>query len=167
MNNYKFSKRSLNNLNSVKPELQKVIGEAMRITTFDFAVISGLRSIREQKKLVKGGFSKTMNSRHLTGHAVDLAPYPIDWNDLERFDRLAVIVKQAAINVGVEIEWGGDWTSFVDRPHYQLPRNPTAFATAAPPLPEPAAPPAPPLPSPAVENKAKSRGVFDWFLDWS
>ncbi len=59
-------------------------------------------------------------SKHGDGQAVDLAPWPIDWNDLKRFRRLAVLVKRAAVLEGVTIVWGGDWTSTEDYPHFEL-----------------------------------------------
>jgi len=82
-----------------------------------------MRTLARQKKLVASGASKTMNSRHLTGHAVDIAPLvggKVSW-EWPLYHRLAPIVKQAALDEGVRIEWGGDWRSFKDGPHWQLP----------------------------------------------
>jgi hypothetical protein len=60
-----------------------------------------------------------MNSRHLTGHAVDLVPYPVSW-DWKYFYPIAEAMKDAARELNVELEWGGDWKSFPDGPHFQL-----------------------------------------------
>ena len=69
--------------------------------------------------LVKEGKSQTMNSRHLTGHAVDLVPFPVSW-DWTYFYPIADAMKDAAQELGVDLEWGGDWKSFKDGPHFQL-----------------------------------------------
>jgi len=72
--------------------------------------------------LVATGKSTTMNSRHLTGHAVDLVPYPVSW-DWEHFYPIADAMKAAAEELGVDLEWGGDWKTFKDGPHFQLSRK--------------------------------------------
>ena len=70
------------------------------------------------------GKSKTLNSRHLTGHAVDLAPMEddgdISWH-WPFYHKLATAVKASAVAAGVPLEWGGDWRTFKDGPHWQLP----------------------------------------------
>ena len=119
----KFSTRSEKNLVGVHPDLVRVMRRALQIAALDFTVIEGLRTERRQKQLVASGASQTMRSRHLTGHAVDIAPYvggTIRW-DWPLYHRLAPAVKQAAQDEGVPIEWGGDWRSFPDGPHWQLP----------------------------------------------
>ncbi len=68
------------------------------------------------------GKTKTLSSRHITGHAVDLAPWPISW-DWDEFYPIADAMKQAADDLGVAIVWGGDWKSFPDAPHFQLDRG--------------------------------------------
>lgn len=115
--------RSLKRLVGVHPDLVKVITKAAEITTVPFVVTEGLRSVQRQQQLVAAGASKTMKSRHLNGHAVDLACTvngKIRW-DWPLYESLSAVVKQAAQDVGVPVEWGGDWTSFKDGPHYQLP----------------------------------------------
>jgi peptidoglycan LD-endopeptidase CwlK len=115
--------RSLEKLIGVHPDLVRVIHRAIEITPIDFAVTEGVRTLARQKELLKAGATTTLNSRHLTGHAVDLAPYAarkLRW-DWPLFHQLAPAVKQAAAECGVEIEWGGDWTEFADGPHFQLP----------------------------------------------
>lgn len=119
----RFSARSERNLAGVHGDLAKVMRLALWLSAIDFTVIEGLRTLKRQKQLVASGASQTMRSRHLTGHAVDIAPYvggTIRW-DWPLYDRLAVAVKQAAQEVGVPVEWGGDWRSFKDGPHWQLP----------------------------------------------
>lgn len=100
----------------------------------DFIVIEGLRTVDRQKTLVAEGKSRTMNSRHLTGHAVDLLPIdPADGRgkfDWPLYHMLAPAVKLAAQREGVQITWGGDWKSFRDGPHFELERN--AYPVGAP-----------------------------------
>ena len=120
---FQLDARSLQRLQGVHPDLAKVIHRAAALSPIEFRVIEGLRTEKRQRELVASGASKTMNSRHLTGHAVDLAPYvggTIRW-DWPLYHKLAPAVKQAAAEAGVPIEWGGDWKSFRDGPHFQLP----------------------------------------------
>ncbi len=119
MPNFVWSQRSKNNLSGVHPDLRAVCDRALEITTQDMIVIEGVRNIERQKQLVAKGFSTTMNSRHLTGHAVDITPYPVSW-EWDDYEPLEKAMKQAAEELGVEIEWGGDWKSFKDAPHWQL-----------------------------------------------
>lgn len=118
---FKLSKRSLTKLEGVHEELVRVIKRSIEITTVDFVVLEGLRTVERQKELYFSGASKTMRSRHLTGHAVDLAPWigEVRW-DWPLFHKLAPSVKHAANELGVSIEWGGDWKTFKDGPHFQL-----------------------------------------------
>ena len=120
---FQLDARSLQRLQGVHPDLVKVIHRAAALSPVEFRVIEGLRTLKRQKELVASGASKTMNSRHLTGHAVDLAPYvggTIRW-DWPLFHKLAPAVKQAAAEMKVSVEWGGDWRTFKDGPHFQLP----------------------------------------------
>lgn len=115
--------RSLNNLVAVHPDLVKVVKRAIEITECDFTVIEGLRSKARQAQLVKSGASQTSNSRHLTGHAVDLAAWvngTVSW-DWKYYYQIEKAMKQAARELNVPIEWGGDWKKFKDGPHWQLP----------------------------------------------
>ena len=120
---YKLGTRSLQNLSGVHPDLVAVVKRAITITEQDFTVIEGVRNINRQRELVKKGASTTMNSRHLTGHAVDMVPWPVDWNDLERFEVVSVAMKTAAEELDIPIKWGGDWKSFYDAPHFELDRK--------------------------------------------
>jgi len=120
---YNLSKKSQDRLAGVHPDLVKVVERAIEITEIDFAVLEGVRSKTRQDQLVKAGASQTMRSRHLTGHAVDLGAYvagSVRW-DWPLYHKLAVSVKQAAAELQIPIEWGGDWTTFKDGPHWQLP----------------------------------------------
>lgn len=121
---YMLSNRSLTNLQGVHPDLVKVVKRAIEITPVDFMVMEGLRSKEQQKKNVAKGVSWTMNSRHLTGHAVDLVTLvdgQVSWS-WPLYHKLAPAVKQAAKEVGVPIKWGGDWKKNKDGPHFELDR---------------------------------------------
>ena len=120
-----LSKKSLDRLTGVHPDLVRVVKRAIEITTVDFAVLEGVRSKARQEQLVKAGASQTMNSRHITGHAVDLGAYvsgSVRW-DWPLYSKIADAVKQAAAELGVPVEWGGDWRTFKDGPHFQIPRD--------------------------------------------
>ena len=121
--NYRLSRQSLDRLIGVHPDLVRVVKRALQISELDFTVLEGLRGILRQEELVAAGASKTMNSRHLTGHAVDLGAYvggTVRW-DWPLYDKLAAAMKAAAKELSVPLEWGGDWVSFKDGPHFQLP----------------------------------------------
>lgn len=123
MSNYQLSERSLARLEGVKPDLVRVVKRAIEITAIDFTVLEGVRTEERQRELVASGASQTMNSRHLTGDAVDLAPYvggQVSW-DWPLYYELEKYIKRAADIEGVVVEWGGDWKSFKDGPHWQLP----------------------------------------------
>jgi peptidoglycan L-alanyl-D-glutamate endopeptidase CwlK len=117
-----YSSRSLKSLTGIHPDLRRVIDRALQESPLDFIVIEGLRTEHRQRQLVASGASQTMNSRHITGHAVDLLPIgpngpAFDW---PLYYKLGPAVKAAAKAEGVDVEWGGDWTSFKDGPHFQL-----------------------------------------------
>lgn len=140
-----LSQRSLARLDGVHPDLVRVVTRAAVIATTadDFTVLEGVRTPERQRQLYAQGRTKpgkvvtwTMNSNHFRnaktgfGHAVDLAPFPIDWNDIARFDRLAGLVFRAASIEGVTIRWGADWDrdgkprerGESDSPHFELVR---------------------------------------------
>lgn len=126
MSKFNFSKRSEENLRGVHPDLVKVIRRALELTDIDFMVIEGKRNEARQRDLVASGKSQTMNSRHLTGHAVDCAPLvnrEIPWKDWSKFKLVADAVLQAGKELGIDVEWGGNWKSFKDGPHFQLTHN--------------------------------------------
>lgn len=127
---YQFGKRSLENLKGVNPLLVKVLNRALEITPVDFTVIEGLRTVERQKQLVNEGKSQTMNSRHITGDAVDIIPVNTKWK-IEEFIPLLKAVKQAADELGVKLRFGINWkndpslpieTKFIDAPHVEIPR---------------------------------------------
>ena len=104
---YRFGKRSKERLKGVKPELVSVLNELVKI--MDVTIIEGLRTEERQKELVASGASKTKYSKHLEGKAVDLAPYPIDWEDRDRFHYMGGMIRGIAKQLNVNVRWGGDW----------------------------------------------------------
>ena len=126
-----WSARSLKNLEGVHPDLRRILDRALQDSPVDFVVIEGLRTKARQAELFAKGASKTMKSRHLTGHAIDLVPLldldgdgQIETHEMFNWPlmrKLAPHLKAAAKAVNVPIEWGGDWTTFPDGPHWQLP----------------------------------------------
>ena len=120
---FKLGALSLTRLKGVHPDLVKVVMRAIQISTLDFTVREGVRSLERQKALVEAGSSQTLKSRHLTGHAVDLGAWvdsQLDWS-WPLYPRIAGAMKMAAKELNVPIEWGGDWEKFKDGPHFQLP----------------------------------------------
>ena len=141
---YKLSERSLKSLKGVNPNLVKVVERAIELTEQDFLVLEGVRS-KEQCyinygkgrtvaqcsakgvpiKYAQPNLSKVtwlnnpLASKHVTGNAVDLVPYPINWNTISKFTTISKAMKQAAKELGVDLEWGGDWTK-KDYPHFEL-----------------------------------------------
>lgn len=142
---------SRQNLVGVHPDLVRVVLRAIEITAHDFQVYDGVRTIEEQAALVASGASKTMESRHLTGHAVDLVPVvngKLRW-EMGPCCAIAEAVRLAAQQCGVQVRWGGDWEilngyidppeemiaeyverrrsqgkrAFIDGPHFELPKG--------------------------------------------
>lgn len=122
----KLNSSSENRLRGVHPDLVRVVRRCAadwKDADTGFIVTCGLRTLEEQKLLKAKGASKTLRSRHLTGHAVDLATTVqgrVRW-DWPLYDKLAKAMKTAAKAEKVPLEWGGDWATFKDGPHYQLP----------------------------------------------
>lgn len=148
---YKLGLRSKMRLRGVHPDLVRVVERAIQLTDVDFTVLEGLRTTSRQRQLLAAGATRTMNSRHITGHAVDLGAWvggTVRW-DWPLYHKIADAVKQAAKELGIPIEWGGVWdkpmsaysdteqevanyikrrrklgkSAFTDGPHYQLPRS--------------------------------------------
>lgn len=139
-----LGERSLKNLEGVHPDLVKVVKRAIQISRMDFTVIEGVRTKERQRELVRKGASKTMNSRHITGHAVDIVPVKdgvISWR-IDDYYPLAEAMATAADELGVRVRWGGAWSiinnrknhpsdwikayragggKFIDGPHFELP----------------------------------------------
>ncbi len=118
-----FSKRSRDRLNECHPDLIKVM--ELAITRYDFTVLCGHRGKEDQEDAFRRGCTKVHfpNSMHnkTPALAVDIAPYPVDWNDTSRFTEMANVVKKCAEELGVtNISWGGDWKKFKDMPHFEV-----------------------------------------------
>ena len=122
---FKLGKRSIERLQGVHPDLVKVVERAIDLSPVDFTVLEGLRSPERQQTLVASGASQTLNSRHITGHAVDLGAWvdnQVDWS-WPLYTKIANAMKAAANELGVAIVWGGDWKTFKDGPHFELDRK--------------------------------------------
>lgn len=145
---YTLSKRSLRALDGVHVDLVRVVKHALELTPIDFVVIEGLRTMKRQQELVASGASQTMNSRHITGHAVDLAAWvgEIRW-DMGLYYQIAGAVQKASRLTAIPVRWGGAWVrldtatktpaqlvadyvascrlagkkAFIDGPHFELP----------------------------------------------
>ena len=122
---FRLSERSRARLAGVHPDLVAVVEAAIRRTAVEFMVTEGRRSPERQRALVKAGASRTLNSRHLTGHAVDVAALVegqvrCDW---PLYPRIAEAFKAAAEALGTPIVWGGDWKTLRDGPHFELDRK--------------------------------------------
>lgn len=119
-----LSAEDFEKLAGVHEDLVKVVKAAAEDPDgVEFKVAEGVRSLKRQRALFAHGASGTMKSRHLTGHAVDLwclVAGEVRW-DWPLYHHLAAVMKKAAGKVGVPIEWGGDWRSLKDGPHFQLP----------------------------------------------
>jgi len=152
MSKYKLGKRSLRELEGVHPDLVAVVKRAIELTSQDFTVHDGIRTLEEQKEMVRRGASQTLKSRHLTGHAVDLVPYingKLRW-EWEPIYKIADAVRMAAQELDIPIRWGGAWDrsftesedtpedmvadyvtrrriegrrAFIDGPHFELPKR--------------------------------------------
>lgn len=132
-----FGKKSLERLETCDPRLQEVLLEAIK--HYDFSIVSGHRSLEEQATLYAQGretpgpivtWSKPGQSKHnqYPSPAVDVAPYPIDWNDERAFCMLAGFIMGVAASKGIKLRWGGDWNQNgktdderkTDFPHLEL-----------------------------------------------
>lgn len=137
---FRLGATSLARLKGVHPDLVKVVEAAIHRTLIDFTVLEGLRTKERQKQLVAKGASKTMNSYHITGHAVDIAPLvngKVTW-DWKYYYPMMEAVRAAAKELGIRVKWGGNWKylndsseklgpgilskSFPDGPHLQVDR---------------------------------------------
>jgi peptidoglycan L-alanyl-D-glutamate endopeptidase CwlK len=117
-----FSKKSLHNLVTCHPDLERLFKEVIKHR--DCSVLCGHRTEEKQQEAYDKGYSKVKfpNSRHnkLPSTAVDVVPYPIDWDDKEEFTYFAGFVLGVASQMGIEVEWGGRFKNFYDGPHFQL-----------------------------------------------
>jgi len=121
---FTLSDKSKSRLTGVHPDLVRVVERALQLSKVDFAVTEGLRSAERQAQLYAAGASQIKSGgRHQTGHAVDLAPIiggKIAW-DWPPFFKIAEAMKAASAELNVPLTWGGDWKSFKDGPHFELP----------------------------------------------
>jgi len=125
-----FSKTSLDRLATCHPKLQAVLNEVIKYE--DFVVLEGHRGQEAQDKAFREGKSKLRwpEGKHntLPSQAVDVAPYPVDWNDSLAFASLAGYVQAVADSMGIAVRWGGDWNGngkskderFLDLVHFEL-----------------------------------------------
>jgi peptidoglycan L-alanyl-D-glutamate endopeptidase CwlK len=114
--------KSKEKLQDVDIRLVRLVEQAIKETTIDFTVLEGLRTPERQQQLVNDGFSQTMKSKHLTGHAVDLVAIvggKVSW-EKQHYPEIAKAMKKAAADQNVKIRWGGDFKSFFDGPHFEL-----------------------------------------------
>jgi peptidoglycan L-alanyl-D-glutamate endopeptidase CwlK len=124
---FSLSEKSRHKLQGVHPDLVRVVERALEMATDDFTVGEGVRSLERQRELHAAGKSQTLKSKHLVqvdgyGHAVDLwvlVDGKVNW-EMPRYKRLADVVLGAASLLGVNVEWGGNWHTFKDGPHFQL-----------------------------------------------
>lgn len=119
----RLTARSEKNLRGVHPDLVQVMRLALHYSLVPFSITEGLRSMVRQRELLSEGKSQTLNSRHLSGHAVDVAAMPVgvvSW-EWDYYAQIAVAVRRAAREYGINVEWGGEWKTLKDGPHFQLP----------------------------------------------
>lgn len=139
---FRLGAQSLARLKGVHPDLVRVVERAIAISPQDFMVLEGVRTLARQKELYAQGRTKpgpkvtwTLTSNHFVkadgfGHAVDLVPYPVDWNALSKFDAMSKAMFAAAAELGVPLRWGADWDrdgkprerGETDSPHFELAR---------------------------------------------
>lgn len=128
-----WSNRSLSNMRGIHPDLRCVLDRALQESPVDFVITEGLRTLARQRELLRIGASTTMNSRHLTGHAVDLYAWvdlnvdgKVEFAEMSNprlMKQIADAIKAAALAEDVPIVWGGDWRTFKDMPHFELNRR--------------------------------------------
>ncbi len=128
---FQLSTASEAKLLGVHQDLVKVVRGAILHSKVDFRVVEGVRTLEKQREYFLAGRSRTMNSRHLTGHAVDLIPLidldgdgksEVTW-ELEHFYPINDAMQATASAFGIAITWGGSWAKFVDAPHFELSRS--------------------------------------------
>lgn len=122
---HRFGKRSMGHMAEVHPHLAMVAHRALQLSPVDFGVTDGKRTRDEQQKEVAEGDSQTLNSRHLTGHAIDVMAY-VDgqgtW-EWDYYQQIGEAFKAAAAELAVPVVWGGDWRTLKDGAHIELSRS--------------------------------------------
>lgn len=122
---FRFGSRSERNLIGVHPDLVRVARQALTLSAVDFAITEGLRTAERQRELVRAGKSQTLNSRHLTGHAIDVAAWiggTVSW-EWRHYERINDAFQLAAGELAIPLVWGGSWTTLRDGPHFELSRE--------------------------------------------
>jgi len=122
---FRLSTRSRVRLVGIHPALTAVVEAAILRSPVDFMITEGLRTATRQAALVKAGASRTLRSRHLTGHAVDVAALiegQVRW-DWPLYGKIAQAFKAAAADLKTPLIWGGDWKTLRDGPHFELDRK--------------------------------------------
>ncbi|WP_395304132.1 M15 family metallopeptidase [Enterobacter sp. ECC-019] len=125
MINHEFSKTTEKNLKGVHKDLSDVMRKALKLSPIDFGISEGVRNQKRQLELLAAGKSLTSKSRHLTGHAVDVFAVingTASW-EFKHYQTIAMAVFQAAKELAVDVEWGGNWTEIKDGVHFQLSRK--------------------------------------------
>lgn len=136
---YKFGQRSIDNLKGIHPKLTILMGVSLMNSPCDFTITDGVRTTAQQQELYAQGRTKSGNivtncdgvttkSNHQVktdgqGYAVDLYPYyngTVQLNDVTKLCQIAAHIKATALTLGYAIEWGGDWTTLKDYPHFEL-----------------------------------------------
>lgn len=117
-----LNERSIKNLAGVHPDLVRVVEMAAQCCNVPIVVTEGLRTRERQEYLLAAGKSWTLNSRHLTGHAVDLVDADNFGYEAPDMNNIANAMKGAANELGIPIVWGGDWKT-KDTPHFELDRK--------------------------------------------
>lgn len=122
-----FSQQSIDRLQGVHPKLMAVAEQALSYGILDMTILpdGGVRTLDREKEMVAGGHSETLDSMHIVqpdgfGHAIDIAPFPVDFQNVTEFIVMATLMFRAAMELSIEIEWGGHWKSFKDYSHFQL-----------------------------------------------
>lgn len=130
LNSGLFNEKSLKEIQGVHPDLLSVVNRAREICPIAFEVVpdtGGLRDLAEQRRLTKAGKSKAKLGRHTIGHAIDLVPTDArgrpNFRNLRGFDAIRDAMEIAANELGVPIQWGGNWKKLVDKPHFELDRK--------------------------------------------
>lgn len=126
MTKYVLNQRSEHNLQEVHPDLIRIVRLALNLSPIEFRVIEGVRTESRQRAMVTQGSSQTLNSRHLTGHAIDIVPWvnsTVPWSDWGAFNSVAQSMKEAAEILRIKLIWGGDWKTIKDGPHFELSRE--------------------------------------------
>lgn len=126
---FSFGSKSLLKLNNAKvhPDIRRLMIEAIKTSPIDFTILETVRDVKTQLLYLEKGTTKTLKSRHIPSsnasglcEAIDIAPYPIDWKNIDRFKKLSEHIKKTANKMGIKITYGGNWKTLKDYPHYEL-----------------------------------------------